>query len=347
MKLLSFFKHPRSKKARVLFILKKHEIYGGYSYSGRASGLRHSAEFVSEMLQQNHFHSKVVVVNDNNDIDHEVFKFKPDIVFIEALWVIPEKFDILKQLHPKIKWVVRIHSELPFLANEGVAIGWLKQYRERGILVSPNSHKTFEDFRTLGLDPVYLPNFYPDIALGHKKNHREPGLIQIGCFGAIRPLKNQLSQAVAALRFADENRLTLDFHINSSRVEDNGSGTLKNLRSLFEGTRHSLIEHSWKNHHEFLELLDSLDVHLSVSFSETFSIVTADALSRRIPIVTSPEVVWVDRRSMANPTDTESITSRIQFVLDVPGLVKNSLTNLRKFSRVSESIWINFLHKEK
>jgi hypothetical protein len=344
MNLKSFFKRPRHKKARVLFILKKHEIYGGYSYSGRASGLRHSAEFVSDMLEASGFESKVVVVDDNNDIDREVFKFKPGVVFIEALWVVPEKFDVLKQLHPKVKWVVRIHSELAFLANEGIAIEWMKAYRERGVLVSPNSFKTSEDFQVLGLDPVYLPNFYPDIALKQKQYPRMKHVIHVGCFGAIRPLKNQLAQAVAAIRFADQNRLNLVFHINSSRIEDNGSSVLKNLRALFDSGVHQLVEHSWKSHMEFLELLDEMDICLSVSFSETFSIVTADAVSRLVPVVTYPEVVWVESRVKARPTVTRDITEKMELALSHG--VKNSLTRLREFSNISRGIWLDFLKGE-
>jgi hypothetical protein len=341
MNLKSFFKRPRHKKARVLFILKKHEIYGGYSYSGRASGLRHSAEFVSDMLISNGFESEVVVVDDNNDIDREVFNFKPDVVFIEALWVVPEKFDILKQLHPNVRWVVRIHSELAFLANEGIAIEWMKGYQKRGVLVSPNSFKTFEDFQSIGLDPVYLPNFYPDIALKQKLYARMKNVIHVGCFGAVRPLKNQLAQAVAAIRFADENKLNLLFHINGSRVEDNGGSILKNLLALFDSTNHQLVEHSWKSHQDFLQLLDEMDIALSVSFSETFSIVSADAVSRLVPIVTSAEVVWAEQAVKAKPTLVRDIVEKMEYALNHG--VKNSLTRLREFSSISEGIWLDFL----
>ncbi len=335
-----FRKHPRVVK-RILFILKKHENYGMYSYSGRASGLRHSAEFVSQMLESQGMISEVVIVDDNNDIDREVSKFKPDVAIIEALWVVPEKFDVLKKLHPSVKWIVRVHSELPFLASEGIAIDWLRGYVSRGVLVAPNSQKTFLDFQALHLQPVYLPNFYPNNALASKKLRNVPGELQVGCFGAIRPLKNQLSQAVAAIRFADEFRLNLFFHINSSRIEDNASSILKNLRSLFSQGPHRLVEHSWQEHEQFLELLDEMDIALSVSFSETFSIVTADAVSRQVPVVTSPEVIWADPNIQANPTDTEDITEKMEYAL--AHSVKNSLTGLKKFSTLSEGIWLNFL----
>lgn len=55
------------------------------------------------MLNRNGIESKVVVVIDNNCIDKEVTAFKPTHAIIEGLWVVPEKFDVLKKLHPTIK----------------------------------------------------------------------------------------------------------------------------------------------------------------------------------------------------------------------------------------------------
>lgn len=336
-----------ARRARVLFILKRNEAYGTWCYSNRSSGLRHSAEFVSDMLNVEGHSSRVVVVTDNNDIDREVDRFRPDVVIIEALWVVPGKFDILKKLHPDVTWVVRVHSEIPFLANEGIAIEWLKGYHDRGVLIAPNSFKTFEDFISLGLDPVFLPNFYPGNALKKKVYSPLDTSIHIGCFGAIRPLKNQLIQAVAALRYANENGLILYFHINATRIEDNGSSALRNLRALFTGP-HQLIEHSWATHDDFLTLLDAMDLAMSVSLSETFSIVTADAVSRRVPIVTSKEVVWADDRVKASCTNSLDITDRIGYSLKrSKSVVRRSLKQLREYSNESKEIWNKFLELER
>src|SRR5215469_2549040 len=113
---------------RALFIVKRgQDVSGGYSYSG-AFGLTNSAFFVVNTLREAGVKAKLVVVNDNNDIDKEVTTYRPSHVFIEALWVVPEKFQVLRNLHPNVKWVVRIHSDIPFLAHEGIAIDWIKRY---------------------------------------------------------------------------------------------------------------------------------------------------------------------------------------------------------------------------
>ena len=78
---------------KVLFILKQKENPSNdqtdYPYSeqytshGMTTGLLNSATYVSEMLSDaKKIESKIVVVNDNNDIDREVTIFNPDYVII-------------------------------------------------------------------------------------------------------------------------------------------------------------------------------------------------------------------------------------------------------------------------
>ena len=115
------------KQSKILFILKIKQNYGATNdYSiGLSTGLYNSAQFMNEMLIDGGFDSQMVSVIDNNDIDREVTLHKPTHVIIEALWVVPSKFEVLCKLHPNVKWVIRLHSEIPFLANEGMAMDWI------------------------------------------------------------------------------------------------------------------------------------------------------------------------------------------------------------------------------
>jgi len=114
---------------RVLFILKrKQDYYGTEIQIGLSTGLYNSAVYIDLMLKSENIISKIVVVEDNNSIDKEVFDFKPTHVIIEALWVVPEKFKILSKLHPTVKWIVRLHSQIPFISLEGVAMKWISKY---------------------------------------------------------------------------------------------------------------------------------------------------------------------------------------------------------------------------
>jgi hypothetical protein len=336
-------------KGKVLFILKFREDSGGQSSHPYhfSSGLYWSAKFVVEMLTRIGVWANLVQVVDNNDIDREVAKFKPDVVIIEALWVVPEKFDILKRLHPKVKWVVRLHSNMPFLANEGVAIKWIKGYDDRGVNVAVNDERMLKDVRGIIDEVLYLPNFYPVLNRIHKGCPDTP-VLKVACFGAIRPLKNQLIQAVAAMRYAESIGKYLDFHINGTRVEQGGNSVRENIRALFQDTNHDLIEHGWMPHGKFLDLLSFMDVGMQVSLSETFSIVAADMVSVGLPIVVSPEISWASFISKVEPTNSSDIIQGLRQALSFPGLnVSANRCSLKRYSRASVKQWLKFIKSER
>ena len=327
---------------KLLFVLKKGSGYGPYSYC-RASGLFNSALFVVNMLNAAGVDTALVSVTDNNDIDREVARNKPDVVLIEALWVVPEKFDILKKLHPSVRWIVRLHSDIPFLSGEGVACDWIFGYLRRGVNVAFNSPKAVTDFRRIARGHhrhiLYLPNFYS--VTGKHSGHAGDDL-NVGCFGALRPMKNQLIQAIAAIRYATENHKKLQFHINVSRCEEGGDNVLKNLRSLFSNTEHSLVEHPWLDHRDFLSLLSTMDLEMSVSFSETFCITAADAVNVNTPLVCSSEIPWATAASIAPATDAAAIVQKMNNVLSPVHFVINFLNrrNLKRYSDRSRQIWL-------
>lgn len=325
---------------KVLFVLKKSGYSCNYNYG--TSGLLNSSKFVVDMLNHNGVEAKLVVVNDNNDIDREVFNFRPDTVVIEALWVVPEKFDVLKKLHPNVKWIVRIHSDLPFLASDSIAMSWTFDYLKRGVAVAFNDMRTFDNIKDISHDDgvLYLPNFYP----ANEISHEQTTDLNVGCFGAIRPLKNQLLQAVAAIEYANSVNRTLNFYVNGTRCEDGGSSVLKNLRSLFASTKHKLIEITWLDRAEFLRIMSKMNLAMCVSFTETFCIVAADAVSVGTPLICSSQVPWAVKSSIVPTTNVDAIVERIGDLLCEPdNNVKFNRMSLHKYSKHSRDIWLKTL----
>ena len=344
---------------KVLFILKKRSDYDltkNYNES-LSTGLYNSAKFVDQMLYFAGIESNMVVVNDNNDIDREVTKYKPTHVIIEALWVVPEKFQILHKLHPNVKWIIRMHSEIPFIANEGNAMTWLSEYvKYDNVIIAFNAKRIFEDFKfyintqndwSYKKDDrvIYLPNYFPqDYKI--KRFNKNNEVINIACFGAIRPLKNQLNQAIAAIKFAECVGKILHFHINIGRYEMKGDSVHKNLIGLFQelsNQKHKLIEHTWMPREEFLELCESMDIGMQVSFSETFNIVGADLISKGIPLVGSQEIGWMNPIFMSNPTNTNSISFKLWLTYFLSKF--NVLTNqylLTYYTNKTKKIWVNY-----
>ena len=100
--------------SKILFILKRREDYNAVVHSnvGLSTGLYNSASFVHNMLNHMGINSVLEVAKDNNCIDRLVTQHQPTHVIIEALWVVPQKFSVLQRLHPNLKWIIRLHSEI-------------------------------------------------------------------------------------------------------------------------------------------------------------------------------------------------------------------------------------------
>lgn len=329
---------------KVLFILKKRKTSHA-NYSVVSSGLLNSATFVCDMLNKNGIVSELVEVIDNNCIDREVTKFKPTHVIIEALWVVPPKFEVLTKLHPNVEWIIRLHSDISFLANEGIAIEWIYDCMKYDkVKISANDLETNETFEKLtGKDLVYLPNYYPVGFFNDNKPHTTGKILDVGCFGAVRPLKNQLIQAIAAIEYANRYDRELRFHINVKRIEGKGEPVLKNLRELFKNNpKHKLIEYDWLSHNEFIELVQTMDLGMQVSFTETFNIVTADFVNNNIPVVVSKEIPWVNPLFAANPTKVESIIKKMRLALLLSSLRWTNKLRLWWNSLKAERIWTSY-----
>lgn len=332
--------------SRILFILKKRPPgpYDTWSFSPdgkpKSSGLSVSVEMLSIGLTKIGIEHKIVQVIDNNCIDREVTLYKPTHVIIEAFWVVPSKFDVLRPLHPGVEWIVRNHSKLDFLSHEGGMTGWALEYIKKGIKLACNSPKAVSDFKALatssGLNPdnvIFLPNYYAvrrphnvacvwwwellrSLGVYGREPHLKDGKTwNVGCYGAIRPLKNHLHQAIAAIYAADALGVRLRFHVNATRIEGKAEPILRAMQVLFaQHPEHELVEDPWVEHPEFLEQVTKLDVMLQVSLSETFNIVAADAVACAVPVLGSAEIPFLPKETVTEAARPEVIAKALRRV---------------------------------
>lgn len=335
----------------LLFITKRN----GSTYNqSEKSGVHLSAEFIAnglKLLYGKEINVFVFDAIDNNCIDRYVTETNADIVVIEAYWVVPEKFVELSLLHPNVKWVIRNHSALPFMAEDGIIIDWSIRYLMIDNVYLASNHKTtYEDMKLLShycelsTDKIlYLPNYYP---IEKIKKRRQPrfkidGEVHIGCFGANRSLKNQLVQAYSALRFSRDMGRKLYFHINGELGSNNP--ILKNLVSIFESASDAeLVIHPWMNHQDFYNLCGKMDIGMQLSFTETFNIVVADMVANDIPVVVSDEISWVSKINKTNPLNVSKIIKTLKLVSSIKNYIPCILNNqnkLRKYSRKALIEW--------
>lgn len=342
----------KCKKLKLLFVLKKRIAYG------ISFGLKNSCHFVCKELENHDIDCRVSEVIDANGIDKAIHDFRPDYVIIEAIWCPAEKFKTLFKLHPYVKkWSVRLHSRVPFLSNEGMALSYLNEYQNLILQnarfnISVNHTETQKELLyRLKISSDYLPNIYPFEETGYIKD-RHPDILDISSFGAIRPQKNILIQAMAAIKYADKLGKTLHFHVNSNRNEQTGENTLKNLVSLFDNEynrfrKHRLFQHDWLNHSEFIRLVRKMDICMGVSNTETFCITIMDAVVNNIPVVTSDVVEIIHPIFQANPNQIDDIISRLDNAYCGKFLHLQALNkyNLKKFNKIATKEWINYVSR--
>lgn len=325
----------------ILFLIRRFYDSAG-DYGQVTNGLKTSAGFVVDMLKREGHKARLAEAIDGNCIDKLVTEFKPKIVILEALWVTPDKMKELKKLHPHVRWVVRAHSETAFLANEGISIEWLAAYLKLGVEVAFNSQQAQEDFEGIGTS-LYLPNWYPVRSLRYAHERNDHGhTVNIGCFGAIRPFKNQLEQTLAAIRYAKHKCKKLRFHMNGTRQEQGGNQNLKSIEAAIKATGNELILHPWLEHEDFLELVQKMDFCLQVSYTESFCIVASDAVSLGVPLIGSSAIHWLPARSQAPVADAAEI-ARYMERTDQITVVMNH-TALADFVNKSAIIWNSFAH---
>lgn len=347
-------------KNRVLFILKRRHDYCPDKHNpiGLSTGLYNSAKFMQEMLTDSGVEATLEVAIDNNCIDKLVTKHRPTHVIIEALWVVPEKFAILTKLHPNVKWIIRLHSEMPFMAGEGMAMDWLGDYVSYPeLIIGVNAPRMLNEVRTYlktannwtdnvcNKRVIYMPNYYPQ-EYKTKTYNSDKDWVDVACFGAVRPLKNHMLQAVAALKFANLIGKKLKFHINSGRIEMKGDPVMHNLRGFFQQLAdqgHELIGHEWTPREEFLEICAQMDIGVQCNFSETFNIVSADLISQGVPIVGSKEIPWASSLFNADPTESTDICNSILHTHYFPWVnVYLNQHNLTKYTNKTKKIWLKY-----
>lgn len=302
---------------KLLFVLRN-KTSSGPDYSASAeSGVGLSTKFLVKELAYYGIPTVSAGITDPSELSHVISLHNPTHVIVETFWIDPSVFDTLITTYPLVKFIMRDHSDSAFRVYEQNAFGWIVEYLKRGVEVMSNSIRSFDD--VLGIADAagvsrslvsYGPNVYPIPKASDMIPHaQQSDTVAIGCFGAVRPMKNHITQAIAAVKFAQEANVTLNFHINGYDIPGYVDPILNNLRSMFsEFSNCNLIEHGWMTHDDFLTVLDGIDICSQVSFTETFNIVAADAMSRAVPLITSSEVPWIGTYAHRSPTSSKDIS---------------------------------------
>lgn len=246
----------------------------------------------------------LVAIDNIQHIKLAISNFKPKKVVFETIWLSEENMLELRKSFPKIDFYVHIHSNIPFLACEGSAFHKLNEAKKHGFTLIFNNKRAADCFK----GAVYLPNIYS--AKYVNRSQREDGAwINVICAGSLRPMKNHVTQAIAAIIYAESIGKKLRFHCNLGRSEggDEIKAALVGTFSYFEG--HELVPLEWMDHKDFVDSLKNMDIGMQVSLSESFNIVAADYTAAGLPMVVSDEIEWADDNCKVPVGDPKAIAS--------------------------------------
>lgn len=342
---------------KILFLLKQRFYTQSTAPELKNSsyGLINSSKQIANYLEKLGHECKLSQIVDGNSVDKELYNFKPQLVIIEALWLTGNKLKELMEIkrYKDIKWIIRVHSDIGFLAAETMATKYINDYLELNkdnLFISMNN-EAFNDSISDAMqqDFVYLPNV---ITIDDNKIDTSKTLknhIDVACFGSLRILKNQCYQAICAMEMANRLNKTLKFHITvdiGMSESNNRFPVLKNLEEIFKNTHHQLIEHSWLENDNFKLLIKEMDIGMQLSYTESFNIVAADFVNSNIPIVVSEAITWMPGIYKTSTTNYEKTIKKMLFIYNFRKcwvLLKWQKINLKKYNKLAKLKWFDFM----
>lgn len=302
-----------SAERRVVITYKNFPVAHNVSHIG----LGVSALNTAKVLRQNGVQADVWPILGAKDLAARIAATnpRPTHIIIGAPWL--PTLDLQAFLvfrFPDIHFAVVCHSNAGFLCADPVAI---KNFREdldleQGALnfFAAGNSQRFVDFITQSYQRpcLWLPNLY--FVEGQPVHRRlwSGGTLRIGCFGAVRPLKNTTSAAGAALEIAEKLNTDAEFHISVGRIEG-GSSVVRAVEAMLDKSpRVKLVRDEWYHWPQFrYRLVRHMHLLMQPSFSETFNMVTADGAAESVPSVVSDAIDWAPDHWKAEVDDTADI----------------------------------------
>lgn len=314
------------KKHHIIQLFKTRHIDTSEINYGQ-KGLNVSTMLMHLELVRRGFNSSYFGVDDDNGIDRIIYFLHPTHLILNAFWYRPEKIELLCKKYPNVKFFLRCHSKLNFLSMEGNGIKRLLEYiclseNYKNVFVSSNNYSMVNDIQQVFNKYItWIPNLY---FMNKPINNniwtrKSVAPLKIGIFCAMRPFKNVITQAGAAVSIGEKMNVPVEVHIITGREEMGGHTVVNSLKQMFNGIspdKAKLIEYPWMSHNDFLKLISNMHIGLQVTYTESFNIVAADFLSQNKPIMVSPSVTYLPNWWGLDPDNLENIANNTVRILN-------------------------------
>jgi glycosyltransferase involved in cell wall biosynthesis len=342
----------QEKHVRVGICFKDFASWTGISHIGLCVAALTNAR----VLSQNGVKTAVFPVKNNVDLVDSINEYNKEHehplthVIVSAPWL--SRFDMLSLIkaYPEIQFVIESHSNVGFLQADPQAVRLLREtlalsHQHHNIKVGGNSSRFVEWMHTVyGGDIVYLPNLYPLTCVREKYwNGSSP--IKIGVFGAVRPLKNFMTAAAAAIAIHKLLGVDIELHMSTGGEGDGGDVRLAIDQMCKDQPGVTLIRHAWRPWQEFIEEIAQVDLMLQPSFTESFNMITADAISVGVASVCSSAITWVPDSWKADSDDAMDVARVGISLLNNQSAWDEGLKALETQNKKGVELWKRFLFR--
>ena len=341
------------REIRVGIAFKNFASWTGLSHIG----LNVAALTNARVLRQHHVHVAVFPVCHNVDLFHSILEYEREHrkplthVIISAPWMSRHDTEKLIEFFPAIQFVVECHSNVGFLQADPNAMELIRaiislSHTHDNIKLGGNS-KPFVEWasKVYGTQVVLLPNLYP-ISKPRKSRWKGSLPVKIGVFDAVRPQKNFMTAAAAAMLVQHIMQVPVELHMSEGGEGDGGSVS----RAIHQMTRgvpdFKVVKHLWKPWEEFIEVVQGMDLLIQPSYTESFNMVTADGIVAGVPSVVSEAIRWAPSSWKADSDDVLDIARVGVKLLDSRFSVWRGLCALRKSNRYALEHWFRYLRNE-
>ncbi len=272
---------------------------------------------------------------------------------ISAPWIPTAQVSNLIQTYPFVEFFINFHSNVGFLQADPNALKLLREYLDleqgsQNFHVAGNSKKFVTWVQKAYHAPCsYLPNMYfIDRATPvHKPPYVEGGTLRIGVFGAVRPQKNVITAAGAAIILANTVKADTEFWFSGGRHEGGGTTIVNAINQMLNGIPGiKVVEYNWSSWSQFRDTVRKMNLLIQMSYTESFNMVTADGIAEGVPSVVSEAIDWVPDDWQAHFDNADDIARVGRRLLFDPYAVSEGRHALNVHNNRSYGAWTTTLN---
>jgi glycosyltransferase involved in cell wall biosynthesis len=306
---------------RIGIFYKNFSAWKGISHIGLGVAAINNTNY----LNSNSINAAVFPVRHNIDIVQAIKEYETENKYslthavISAPWISTRDMKAIVEYFPMTQFVVVSHSNVGFLQADPQGIHLIRDYLELShkldnLSIGGNSER-FTNWlsKAYNTHAVLLPNMYPisssflqHVKASIKRNFRD--IVKIGSFGAIRPLKNQLTACAASIIIAKKLDKPVEFHLSAGREEGGGNIVLNAIKQMVQDIPNFELKlDGWCGWTDFRKTVADMDLLIHPSYTESFNMVSADGISQGVPVVGSSAIEWLPEHWKADSDDAMEI----------------------------------------